>query len=180
MQVDVNVKQKEDQDKPMIIENPTCHVPLIQDPTSSSTSFEGQEIVPDHVAVSQPNCSMPNVSSMALPLAVTHSRPNILTRETSSAPSSQSQPTQSELCSPTTPIFPCPLCISFFANNAEMKSHLEAEHRKYQCDICRKLMSHKRNVDRHRRSVHENQRGFGCPMCNYKSAHKQVRFFFAS
>jgi len=35
-------------------------------------------------------------------------------------------------------------------------------------------MSHKRNVDRHRKSVHENRRGFQCPVCIYKSAHKQV------
>lgn len=72
------------------------------------------------------------------------------------------------------PVFPCPLCVGFFFTLAAMKNHLEAEHRKYQCDICRKLMSHKRNVDRHRKSVHENQRGFGCPICVYKSAHKQV------
>ena len=48
------------------------------------------------------------------------------------------------------PVFPCPLCVGFFFTLAAMKNHLEAEHRKYQCDICRKLMSHKRNVDRHR------------------------------
>ena len=72
-------------------------------------------------------------------------------------------------------IFPCPMCVAFFVSNVDMKAHLEAEHRKYKCDICNKLMSHKRNVDRHRKSVHENQRGFGCPMCSYKSAHKQVR-----
>lgn len=72
-------------------------------------------------------------------------------------------------------LVPCPVCNHYFLQLSEMKAHLEAEHRKYQCDICRKLMSHKRNVDRHRKSVHENQRGFGCPMCSYKSAHKQVR-----
>ena len=72
-------------------------------------------------------------------------------------------------------IFPCPICYHFFTTPSEMANHLEAEHRKFQCDICKKLMSHKRNVDRHRRSVHENQRGFGCPMCPYRSAHKQVR-----
>merc|ERR1719244_1105856 len=75
---------------------------------------------------------------------------------------------------PVAPVFPCPMCVGFFFTLAAMKNHLESEHRKYQCDICRKLMSHKRNVDRHRKSVHENQRGFGCPMCNYRSAHKQV------
>ena len=71
-------------------------------------------------------------------------------------------------------IFPCPICYHFFTTPTEMANHLETEHRKFQCDICKKLMSHKRNVDRHRRSVHENQRGFGCPMCPYRSAHKQV------
>ena len=71
-------------------------------------------------------------------------------------------------------IFPCPICYHFFTSPSEMASHLESEHRKFQCDICKKLMSHKRNVDRHRKSVHENQRGFGCPMCPYRSAHKQV------
>ena len=76
------------------------------------------------------------------------------------------------------PVYPCPLCVGFFFTLAAMKSHLESEHRKYQCDICRKLMSHKRNVDRHRKSVHENQRGFGCPICVYKSAHKQVRIIY--
>ena len=71
-------------------------------------------------------------------------------------------------------IYPCPICYHFFTTPTEMANHLETEHRKFQCDICKKLMSHKRNVDRHRRSVHENQRGFGCPMCPYRSAHKQV------
>lgn len=69
---------------------------------------------------------------------------------------------------------PCPICPHIFVTVNEMRSHLETEHRKYQCELCKKLMSHKRNVDRHRKSVHENQRGFGCPLCNYKSAHKQV------
>ena len=73
-------------------------------------------------------------------------------------------------------IYPCPMCVGYFVSLTDMRNHLEAEHRKYQCEICQKLMSHKRNVDRHRKSVHENQRGFGCPMCPYKSAHKQVCF----
>lgn len=68
----------------------------------------------------------------------------------------------------------CPMCGQLFRTLAEMKQHLELVHKKYQCDICNKLMSHKRNVDRHRKSVHENQRGYGCPMCDYRSAHKQV------
>ena len=68
----------------------------------------------------------------------------------------------------------CPMCGQLFRTLAEMKQHLELLHKKYQCDICNKLMSHKRNVDRHRKSVHENQRGYGCPMCDYRSAHKQV------
>jgi len=68
----------------------------------------------------------------------------------------------------------CPMCGQLFYNIMEMKKHLEMYHKKYQCDLCHKLMSHKRNVDRHRRSVHENQRGYGCPLCDYRSAHKQV------
>ena len=71
----------------------------------------------------------------------------------------------------------CPMCGQLFYNIMEMKKHLEMYHKKYQCDLCHKLMSHKRNVDRHRRSVHENQRGYGCPLCDYRSAHKQVRKF---
>ena len=68
----------------------------------------------------------------------------------------------------------CPMCGQLFYNILEMKKHLEIYHKKYQCDLCHKLMSHKRNVDRHRKSVHENQRGYGCPLCDYRSAHKQV------
>ena len=68
----------------------------------------------------------------------------------------------------------CPMCDGLFYSIPEMKHHLEHFHKKFQCEICHKLMSHKRNVDRHRRSVHENQRTFGCPMCEYRSAHKQV------
>ena len=71
----------------------------------------------------------------------------------------------------------CPMCGQLFYNIMEMKKHLEMYHKKYQCDLCHKLMSHKRNVDRHRRSVHENQRGYGCPLCDYRSAHKQVKKF---
>ena len=68
----------------------------------------------------------------------------------------------------------CPMCDGLFYSIPEMKHHLEHFHKKFQCEICHKLMSHKRNVDRHRRSVHENQRTFGCPMCEYRSAHKQA------
>ena len=83
-------------------------------------------------------------------------------------------PTISNLPPPPA-IYPCPMCPNvMFVTIADMKNHLDTQHKKYQCDICRKLMSHKRNVERHRRSVHENQRGFGCPMCGYRSAHKQV------
>jgi hypothetical protein len=71
-------------------------------------------------------------------------------------------------------IYPCAMCPEYFVSHLDMRNHLEILHRKYQCEICRKLMSHKRNVDRHRKSVHENQRGFGCPICPYRSAHKQV------
>lgn len=95
---------------------------------------------------------------------------------TSSTPSVIEEPPQ-RMATPnslTSAIFPCPMCGDYFSGLTEMKNHLEAAHRKFQCDICRKLMSHKRNVDRHRKSVHENQRGFGCPMCSYRSAHKQV------
>ena len=100
-----------------------------------------------------------------------------------SSSSMETEPSKSEAempatipgSAPTPPIYPCPVCVHvFFATITDMKSHLEAQHRKFQCDVCRKLMSHKRNVDRHRKSVHENQRGFGCPMCPYRSAHKQV------
>ncbi len=91
-------------------------------------------------------------------------------------------------------LFACPMCGEYFETWPSMRIHLETLHRKFQCEICRKLVSHKRNLDRHRRSgkcdsspscpnpsqrhlgflVHENERGFGCPLCDYRSAHKQV------
>ena len=47
---------------------------------------------------------------------------------------------------------PCPMCGEYFETWPSVRVHLEASHRKFQCEICRRLVSHKRNLDRHRRS----------------------------
>lgn len=119
-----------------------------------------------------------DASSMMLPNHVEMPQPLVLPTSSSSEvkpPVSDYQSAAATTTSSMGPnLTPCPICPHIFVTVNEMRSHLETEHRKYQCELCKKLMSHKRNVDRHRKSVHENQRGFGCPMCNYKSAHKQV------
>ena len=146
---------------------PVCPAPVVLNtstPSSSTLTVTNTAPIMSTKAMSIPKpCPM----TLTSPPQLIPGRPQV-----------EEPPNPMETPAAVAPVFPCPKCVGFFFTLEAMKNHLEAEHRKFQCDICRKLMSHKRNVDRHRKSVHENQRGFGCPMCTYKSAHKQVNICF--
>ena len=65
--------------------------------------------------------------------------------------------------------FSCPNCNAVFGAKETMEKHISERHlgriKDKSCDMCGKSFNQERNVERHKKTVHEEIRNFSCPHC---------------
>ena len=62
---------------------------------------------------------------------------------------------------------PCLQCGMKFTSNTWLKKHHERIHEKklYSCEQCNKMLSDRRNLERHKKNVHEDSSNINCDVC---------------
>ena len=65
--------------------------------------------------------------------------------------------------------FSCPNCNAVFGAKETMEKHISERHlgriKNKSCDVCGKSFNQEKNVERHKKTVHEEIRNFSCPHC---------------
>ena len=65
--------------------------------------------------------------------------------------------------------FSCQNCNAVFGAKETLEKHISERHlgriKNKSCDVCGKSFNQERNVERHKKTVHEKIRNFSCPHC---------------